>query len=167
MELSEENNKIRVLWLCNLMPSFVGDAIGKPATNKEGWIAGMYCEVKNHNDITLAIAYPDREVYSGSTGDYFYYAFREDGNRPEDYESELKRGINDICESFKPDVIHCFGTEYAHTRALLENIDVLVDGEFILDKKDISLKFRGSSNQRVIDVPASLKAGKPVLLQGF
>jgi len=53
------------------------------------------------------------------------------------------------------------------TRALLENIDVLVDGEFILDKKDISLKFRGSSNQRVIDVPASLKAGKPVLLQGF
>ncbi len=121
MELSEEKNKIRVLWLCNLMPSFVGDAIGKPATNKEGWIAGMYCEVKNHNDITLAIAYPDREVYSGSTGDYFYYAFREDGNRPEDYESELKKGINDICESFKPDVIHCFGTEYAHTRALLEN----------------------------------------------
>ena len=53
------------------------------------------------------------------------------------------------------------------TRALLENIDVLVDGEFVLDKKDISLKFRGSSNQRVIDVPASLKAGKPVLLQGF
>ena len=121
MESSVNNNKIRVLWLCNLMPSFVGNDIGKPGTNKEGWIAGMYGEVKKHDDIILAIAYPDQEVYSGNTDNYFYYAFKEDGNRPEDFDVELKMGLNDICESFKPDVIHCFGTEYAHTRALLEN----------------------------------------------
>lgn len=42
-----------------------------------------------------------------------------------------------------------------HTEAtgeLLELIDILVDGPFVLDKKDISLKFRGSANQRVIDM---------------
>ncbi len=38
------------------------------------------------------------------------------------------------------------------TGELLELIDILVDGPFVLDKKDISLKFRGSANQRVIDM---------------
>lgn len=45
---------------------------------------------------------------------------------------------------------------------LLEVIDVMVDGPFIEDLKDISLTFRGSSNQRIIDVPESLKAGRVV-----
>lgn len=45
---------------------------------------------------------------------------------------------------------------------LLENIDVLIDGKFELDNKNLSLLFRGSSNQRLIDVPKSLKAGKVV-----
>jgi anaerobic ribonucleoside-triphosphate reductase activating protein len=49
-------------------------------------------------------------------------------------------------------------------RALLEQLDVLVDGRFVEALKDESLRFRGSSNQRVIDVPASLASGKAVLL---
>lgn len=48
-------------------------------------------------------------------------------------------------------------------RALLENIDVLVDGPFILDQKTFDAKFRGSSNQRILDIPKSLNAGKAVL----
>ena len=43
------------------------------------------------------------------------------------------------------------------TNKCLEDIDVLVDGEFKLDKKDPTLKFRGSSNQRILDVKNSLK----------
>lgn len=49
------------------------------------------------------------------------------------------------------------------TKELVENIDILVDGAFVEELKDISLKFRGSSNQRVIDVGATLKSGKIVL----
>ncbi len=45
------------------------------------------------------------------------------------------------------------------TDEMLSLIDVLVDGEFILDKKDVSLTFRGSANQRIIDVPATLQSG--------
>lgn len=48
---------------------------------------------------------------------------------------------------------------------MLALLDVLVDGPFVLAKKDISLRFRGSSNQRLIDVPASLAAGDVVLWQ--
>jgi len=49
------------------------------------------------------------------------------------------------------------------SRALLENIDVLVDGKFERDKKDIRLKFRGSTNQRIIDVKQTFLQNKIVL----
>ena len=45
---------------------------------------------------------------------------------------------------------------------LLNNTDILVDGEFILEEKSLMLKFRGSKNQRVIDVKESLKAKKVI-----
>lgn len=47
-----------------------------------------------------------------------------------------------------------------HTDEMLSLIDVLVDGEFKQELYDISLSFRGSSNQRVIDVKKSLETGK-------
>ena len=45
------------------------------------------------------------------------------------------------------------------TDEILSYLNVLVDGEFVEDLKNISLAFRGSSNQRIIDVPKSLKEG--------
>lgn len=49
-------------------------------------------------------------------------------------------------------------------KALLEQCSVLVDGPFVDELKDPGLYFRGSSNQRIIDIPQSLRAGKAVLL---
>ena len=46
--------------------------------------------------------------------------------------------------------------------ALLAVTDVLIDGPFLLEQRDISLAFRGSGNQRLLDVPASLRTGKAV-----
>lgn len=50
---------------------------------------------------------------------------------------------------------------------LLQELDVLVDGPFEQTLKDLSLEFRGSSNQRVLDVPASLAAGRTVPWPGL
>lgn len=47
-------------------------------------------------------------------------------------------------------------------RALLKNIDVLIDGPYLEAERSVELNFRGSKNQRVIDVPASLREGKAV-----
>lgn len=49
------------------------------------------------------------------------------------------------------------------TDEMLSYIDVLVDGPFVIDEKDISLYFRGSTNQRVIDMPKTLKSGSVVI----
>ncbi len=46
--------------------------------------------------------------------------------------------------------------------ALLEQCDVLVDGPFLQEERDLSLRFRGSRNQRLIDVPQSLRTGTVV-----
>lgn len=53
--------------------------------------------------------------------------------------------------------------ESADKLELLHNIDILVDGRFLLAQKDLTLQFRGSANQRIIDVPKSLDQGKVVI----
>ena len=50
-------------------------------------------------------------------------------------------------------------------RMFLEQIDVLIDGPFLLAQKSLNLRFRGSANQRLIDVQASLKAQRVVLAE--
>lgn len=74
-------------------------------------------------------AFPDKEVWC-------YSGYTLDG--------ELWRDSRARCE---------------YTDRMLACIDVLVDGPFVLAQKELSLRFRGSANQRIIDVPKSLAAG--------
>ena len=64
------------------------------------------------------------------------------------YDTDLQSGGRAHCEA---------------TDEMLSLLDVLVDGEFIEAQKDLKLRFRGSANQRIIDVPRSLAQGKVVL----
>ena len=57
--------------------------------------------------------------------------------------------------------------DWAVTKEYLGYLDVLVDGPFIQAKKNLSLRFRGSENQRIIDVPATLRTGEIVLWQDW
>ena len=55
----------------------------------------------------------------------------------------------------------------AVTREYLSCLDVLVDGPFVEAQKNLTLRFRGSANQRLIDVPASLRSGTVVLWEDW
>ena len=52
------------------------------------------------------------------------------------------------------------------TDEILTQIDVLVDGRFVLAKRNLSLQFRGSENQRIIDIPSTLAEGRIIPWQG-
>ena len=75
---------------------------------------------------------------------------------------------NEIFASCQPDYIAGISLlggepfEPENQRELLSLLDVLVDGRFVEAQHDISLRFRGSSNQRLLDVPKSLAAKAPV-----
>lgn len=64
---------------------------------------------------------------------------------------------------FEKDILERFCVQWEKMEEFLSYLDVIVDGEFILAQKDISLRFRGSGNQRIIDVQESLRQGKIVL----
>lgn len=64
---------------------------------------------------------------------------------------------------FEKDVLDKMYFQWDFTHKFLSYLDVLVDGEFVEEKKVLDLRFRGSTNQRILDVPKSLAAKKAVL----
>ena len=68
---------------------------------------------------------------------------------------------------FDRDILSGTLGDWEITKEYLSYLDVLVDGPFIEAKKNLSLRFRRSENQRLIDVPASLASGKVILWQDW
>ena len=78
--------------------------------------------------------------------------------------------IKRVCATYPSKNVWCYSgylfeelVEREECRQLLELVDVLVDGEFVEEKKNISLRFRGSENQRIIDVKKTLRENRVVL----
>ena len=69
--------------------------------------------------------------------------------------------------TFDKDIVGDMCKKWDETKELISYIDVLVDGKFEIDKKDIKLKFRGSSNQRIINVKESLKKRKVIICDEY
>ena len=102
-------------------------------------LGGEPFEPQNQRSLLLFIkrvraAYPNKNIWA-------YSGFT--------YEEMLTPGAHPNCEA---------------TEELLSLLDVLVDGRYVDELKDISLRFRGSRNQRVIDLAATRKSGKLELL---
>jgi len=68
--------------------------------------------------------------------------------------------------TFETDILDRMCKEYAETAELISYFDVIVDGKFVQELRNLMLKFRGSENQRIIKVQESLKEGKTILWEG-
>ena len=67
---------------------------------------------------------------------------------------------------FDRDIVERMCRESEVSKEMLSYIDILVDGEFIAEKKNLKVNFRGSDNQRIIDVKKSLETGGIVHWEG-
>ncbi len=77
---------------------------------------------------------------------------------------EVLRILTAVRKKFPDKTIWCYtGNRYENmikeAREIVELLDVLVDGEFIEERKNLRLKFRGSENQRILDVKKSIESG--------
>lgn len=101
----------------------------------------------------------DKDYISGITfsgGDPLYMGNRED----------IEKLVREIKEKYSDKTIWLYtGFLWESIKGLdvIKYLDVIVDGEFEVDKKDVQLHWRGSRNQRVIDVRKSMECGKVVL----
>lgn len=68
---------------------------------------------------------------------------------------------------FEKDILGRMFGENPVTESLVELFDVMVDGKFVAELRNLSLKFRGSENQRILDVKRSLEAGKAVWMEEY
>ena len=74
-----------------------------------------------------------------------------------------KRGYNLISYSGYTFEEICFDSkEHPERMELLKQCDYLIDGKFIMEKKDLTLQFRGSSNQRIVDIKRSFEENRVV-----
>ena len=126
-------NIMKVLWLCNVMMPMIAEQLQLEASNKEGWLSGLAAvtlQRKDENGIQLGVAFPaPAELFADGQETFEKnitvqgvalncYGFREDTTRPEVYDEGLEKRMQEILEAFRPDIVHCFGTEYPHTLAM-------------------------------------------------
>ncbi len=119
---------MRVLWLCNIMLPKIAEYLQKEASNKEGWLSGTYdrlCKanflLENGERLELGVCFPignENEEVEVVVDSVMAYGFCEDTVHPENYDDNLESKLKRIVEKFKPDLVHCFGTEYPHTLAM-------------------------------------------------
>lgn len=75
-----------------------------------------------------------------------------------------KRGLDIVTYTgFRFEEVVALGLRRPEVKDLLQSTDILIDGPYLAAERDLRLAFRGSRNQRLIDVPRSLKAGRVIL----
>lgn len=111
--------------------------LSEPHINGLTILGGEPMEKENQKDVANLIAEIRKKLPEKTIWVFTGYTFEE---------------LNDPAKNY---------TEY--TKQILNNIDVLVDGPFIQEKKDLSLKFRGSSNQRLIDMNKTRNEGHIII----
>lgn len=107
---------MKLLWLCNVILPQVARAINKPVSNTGGWLFAMSESLSNmpNMDFHVCFASPKGEKYDAKIGDISYHSFTQARNTVKSNPQNIEE-FEYILRKVAPDVVHIFGTEYAHT----------------------------------------------------
>lgn len=108
---------MKALWIVNLIPSELCKKLNIPSENLGGWIESMADEIIKHNDIELAVACKcDSEIeFQETLNNIQYYSLYYDSSVKQ---SDLEKTCKSIVERVRPDIIHIWGTEFIHAKAM-------------------------------------------------
>lgn len=128
-----KKERTKVLWVCNVPIPQIAENMGIKPPNICGWITGFANSLLQDNSVELHVCFPLlglKEMVSGKVENISYYAFSQPkmfGILPAEDQliitDKMKRQINEIIQVVKPDILHCFGTEYQHTLVAIESFN--------------------------------------------
>ena len=109
-----------VVWLCRILPEEIAEELGLKKRKPESWISGLYNELKKkHDDIHLVYLFSERlsgkvDNYKREQEDFLCYP-----ETKTTYDDGLRKYFIDILQKYTPDCVHIFGTEEAHSLAMI------------------------------------------------
>ena len=106
---------MRLLWLCNVAPSQVRQAAGKKP-GSGWWLDHAFSDLRG-TGMTMRVLYPGETGRGELDGNCDYATFRRPDRHK--YDPAMESFFRQELQCFRPDVIHIWGTEYAHTLAML------------------------------------------------
>ena len=118
------------------------------------------------------MAEPLMELFDYFANNPFATRLTISGGEPLTTQNHNRSSVKMLCNTYKetfPNIKIWLYTGYRfedltdEQKSTLQYVDVLIDGPFIQEQKDLTLAFRGSKNQRILDCQESLKQSKPIL----
>lgn len=125
---------MKLLWLCNIMPG----AVKEKVTGKTGsglWMDHVLSDLRKREDLSIRILCPHSVVVQGMLDAGCSYGTFQT-KLPYEYLPGLEQSFREELKSFQPDVIHIWGTEYAHTLAMVK----AAEAENRLDHTAVSIQ---------------------------
>jgi len=110
---------MNVLWLCNIPTPDIASSIGQNKQNGGGWIVSLYHLITKQEGINLYYLFPNgtaKDVKGKAKANYFGFKLKK--GKPTKYNKKLEKTFKDYLTDINPDIIHVFGTEFAHHLAL-------------------------------------------------
>lgn len=115
---------MKILWLCNIVLPFFAEEFHIKKNPYEGWMTGMYNAISSCDGLDIAFCMPilDRNrLKDGIRAGVRYYTFlRDSEENKEENGKQLEKRFEQVLKDYKPDAIHVWGTEYAHSLAMIK-----------------------------------------------
>ena len=111
---------MKVLWLTNIPLPNISEELQLSKSSKGGWMVGLYKEVIEEDSIDLTIAFPQQindEIICGKVDNVMYFGFYS-VQKIWKYDNNVETQLEDILDKVKPDIVHIFGTEFAHALSM-------------------------------------------------
>lgn len=113
---------MKILWLCNIVLPDFSREFGIKKNPFGGWMTGMLHQMEKREDVEICLCFPifdSNRLKEGVHNGHEYYTFLCDMSMGT-YTTEMVKEFERILEESKPDIVHIWGTEYAHSGAMLE-----------------------------------------------